>query len=408
MRSRLLVISGMIMLALSFGLVGCDDDDDSTQDACESVDCGHGTCVDTTGTASCACDAGYHAEGLTCVEDTAGNTPPEFTSSAPADATELVLTAYEFSCTDADGDALFFGVDTTTDTCDGTLVYYNDGTGDYTFMIASAAETPSCVLSIICNDGTDFVSQTQTVTIHETPAPWCVDDYSWPGQLDGTDDASSLYGGTIATAPWDSGYDAGLADLEALMPANGSTLAVNMPVTQATIIASYYTPDVYRVYIADANAVFKVFLTEDATQQLPFVPTTGKRISFTVTEISNYMNTNEITQVDWTGWAVDGTGFDVSVKEATAAEPVTAADVNEVVRVSGILVADGAVCGTGYLCYDLDYGADSTVVFRTGSFNVFPAGTCLTFQGPVTLFNDTPQLTTYGDMWWYTWDPAYD
>jgi len=188
------------MVVFCLALASCDDDD-TTTDVCDAVECGQGTCVDSGGEASCDCDAGYHAEGLTCVEDTTGNTPPEFTSTPPTDATELVTTSYEFSCTDADGDALFFGVDTTTDTCDGTLIYNDDGTGDYTFMVADAAATPSCVLSILCNDGTDFVTQTQTITIHGAPLPACVDDHTWLGQPDGSDDATSLNGGTIATQP---------------------------------------------------------------------------------------------------------------------------------------------------------------------------------------------------------------
>jgi len=46
----------------------------SGDDPCENVDCsGHGTCAVTGGdTAVCLCDPGYHAEGVTCVENVAG------------------------------------------------------------------------------------------------------------------------------------------------------------------------------------------------------------------------------------------------------------------------------------------------------------------------------------------------
>ncbi|MBU1241490.1 calcium-binding EGF-like domain-containing protein [Myxococcota bacterium] len=404
MRTKLLLFTGILCILSSLVLVGCDDDDDNNQGACDAVDCGNGTCVDTAGQASCDCDTGYHADGLTCVEDTTSNTAPVFTSTAPTDATELIVTSYDFTCTDADGDDLDFAVDT-TDTCDGTLVSNDDGTGNYSFMIADAATTSSCVLAITCTDGTEIVTQTQTITIHAATASECVDDGTWLGQIDGsTDDGTSLNGGTVATTPWDSAYDADLDALVAVMPAAGSSLAVNTPITEATIIAAYYANGLYRMYIADANTEFKVFLTDDASQIPPFVPKTGSRISFTVTEITNYDSTYEITEVDGTTWTLDGTGFDVPVTEISDATPLTAAHVNKVVRVSGTLVSAGsATCGTGYLCYDLDYGAASTVVFRTGAFNVFPVGTCLTFQGPVTLFSGAPQLTTYGNLWFYTW-----
>jgi hypothetical protein len=39
-------------------------------DPCEAVECGtFGACVSTGGQAQCACDTGYHAVGLSCVED---------------------------------------------------------------------------------------------------------------------------------------------------------------------------------------------------------------------------------------------------------------------------------------------------------------------------------------------------
>jgi hypothetical protein len=43
---------------------------DETGEPCEAVDCGpYGACVSTGGQAECACDTGYHALGLSCVED---------------------------------------------------------------------------------------------------------------------------------------------------------------------------------------------------------------------------------------------------------------------------------------------------------------------------------------------------
>lgn len=43
---------------------------DSGPTGCQDVDCGNfGKCVEAAGTASCQCDPGYHAEGLSCVLD---------------------------------------------------------------------------------------------------------------------------------------------------------------------------------------------------------------------------------------------------------------------------------------------------------------------------------------------------
>ncbi len=87
----------VLSMALASALVlvagtGCGDDDGGTNDAvdgavdgdivqhdaavgmdadvtlCDGVDCsGHGTCFVIAGSASCDCESGYHAEGLTCV-----------------------------------------------------------------------------------------------------------------------------------------------------------------------------------------------------------------------------------------------------------------------------------------------------------------------------------------------------
>lgn len=44
--------------------------EDGTTGPCDGVTCsGHGTCALVSGDPTCACDGGYHAEGLTCIED---------------------------------------------------------------------------------------------------------------------------------------------------------------------------------------------------------------------------------------------------------------------------------------------------------------------------------------------------
>jgi cysteine-rich repeat protein len=67
-----LVVGIMLGVAGSFSL-GCSDDD-SSANPCMGIDCGpHGQCVLTqSGSATCACDSGFHAEGLTCVADSGG------------------------------------------------------------------------------------------------------------------------------------------------------------------------------------------------------------------------------------------------------------------------------------------------------------------------------------------------
>jgi hypothetical protein len=67
--------------------------EDGTTGPCHGIDCsGHGVCMDVGGSAECRCDAGYHAEGLNCVED-------------PADPCEGITCSGHGQCVDNNGTA---------------------------------------------------------------------------------------------------------------------------------------------------------------------------------------------------------------------------------------------------------------------------------------------------------------
>ncbi|MCD6497990.1 MAG: heparinase II/III family protein [Deltaproteobacteria bacterium] len=57
--------------------LACNDDGHCVRaDSCEGVDCsGHGTCEVQDGAAQCQCESGYHADGLSCIENE-DQTPP--------------------------------------------------------------------------------------------------------------------------------------------------------------------------------------------------------------------------------------------------------------------------------------------------------------------------------------------
>lgn len=60
----------IVMCSVLFVFGGCGGGGDNGDGPCKDVDCsGHGDCVEAAGAASCDCDSGYHAEGLSCVED---------------------------------------------------------------------------------------------------------------------------------------------------------------------------------------------------------------------------------------------------------------------------------------------------------------------------------------------------
>jgi len=397
--SRWLVVAAVLVMA-----AGCGDDDGDTNDnsnvsVCDGVDCGpHGSCVDDEGQAACDCDTGYHAEGLTCVED-AGNAAPTITSTPAEDATELVLYEYEVTCTDADGDSLTLDVGA-ADTCGGVMADNGDGTGTYRFTSMPVTADEQCTLEISCDDGADQDSQTATITIHDVPEE-CVEDVTFVGQVDGSADPTSTHGGTLTTTPWDTSYDAGIAAVIAATPATpGDATTVSLAVSQATIIATYVGPQSYhRLWLADGNGAIKVFLTTDAPQNPTFVPKVGSRVSVDVAEVTNYAGQPEITAVEDSSWTLDSTDNEVVVTDHTGGPELTAADVNELVRVTGTLSSAGVACGGSYLCYDFDYGVSTTAQFRTDIAGL-ALGDCITWLGPLHIFNATPQLTIYNPDWY--------
>lgn len=61
------------LVSLLLGSLAACGDDAAPSDPCRDVACAHGACVAMSGAATCACDAGYHADGVACVDDATCN-----------------------------------------------------------------------------------------------------------------------------------------------------------------------------------------------------------------------------------------------------------------------------------------------------------------------------------------------
>ena len=77
---------------------------------------------------------------------------------------------------------------------------------------------------------------------------------------------------------------------------------------------------------------------------------------------------------------------------------LTAADVDRVVRVTGTLEGDSVACGGSSKCWNtFNYGA-GVGIFRTSS-NFATPGACVTFVGPMRIFQDQVQFDTINFDW---------
>ncbi len=243
-----------------------------------------------------------------------------------------------------------------------------------------------------------------------TPTPGtCVDDVVFTGQVFTPDDPdpTSPNGGVPTFEPYGADYDAGLqAVLDAVPATHDETADVDLIVTNATVVATSYNNDSaqraqYRFWLADGNATLAVyFLAEDEVSQPAFAIKVGQRISGTVTTVGNFQGMPQIQGAS--DWALEREDNPVYIRDINGVD-LTPADANHIVRATGSLTGiQNPDCG-GSTCYELDYGATAPIVFRTSSEFV-DVGTCLTYVGPVRLFDNTPQFDTINFDWIWTYD----
>lgn len=243
----------------------------------------------------------------------------------------------------------------------------------------------------------------------------CVEDRSFTGQVSSSDEPPS--GGLPTTTPYGAGYDTGLSLLLGSVPVVGqdddatevveNASAVDVDITDATVVATYYkspgqsVPRANREFwIADGRATFKVFFFSDQAESFPpFNIQVGQRISLRALEVTNFEGVPEITQVDPSAWSLNSEQHQVYIEDRTG-EIIGLDDVNRVVRVTGTLEGEGVGCGGNYFCYDMAHGG-RVVTLRTNSQFV-QSGDCVTFVGPVSAFNGTPQLNASNFDWLWT------
>ena len=101
--------------------VSPSDPDPPPADRCAAVTCsGHGSCIDSGVSASCNCDLGFYAHGLTCIADTAN------TCATPPIVLDTDNEVYTLGCDlEADGTAFEIRADNVTLDLNGHVVTYD-------------------------------------------------------------------------------------------------------------------------------------------------------------------------------------------------------------------------------------------------------------------------------------------
>ncbi len=287
------------------------------------------------------CGTGTHDSGGTCVADNAGDSGQADTSS------------------DADADT---DTDTDADT---------DADSD-------------------ADSDTDSDSDTDA----DTASGPCAPPDAWTGTVD-----AALY----TSVPWDSTYDAGLADLAANLPSGSVSTSseASWLIYGATVVATDgYTDDNYppRMYVADANDT--ILVEDDDYSPNAAV---GDKVGFATSWLGSYYDERRVERTS--GFTVLSSGNPVYVRELGAENLDYLTGFAILTHVYGEITRTSSYdCGNGFACYILDHDG-TTDLIRVATNNDwglgpdYSGGTCGEVIAPVSMYGGTDGDATYLDVW---------
>ncbi len=208
---------------------------------------------------------------------------------------------------------------------------------------------------------------------------------------------ASLYGtldpAMVTTTNY--GFSAGVQAAITASPGDGEPNAtVDLMINGAVITAVGYHPpdtDPGTVWFQDQDAALRTYNTP-----MPGVKV-GDKVSFRITEISNYNGELEIVALD--SLTIDSSGTPVYVRDATGTTLDYATDGRELLRVWGEVMSDGIECGGVSSCYPLNYGGATDVEFRVGAALGLLTGDCVILTAPLGVF-DTELQFDLSDWAW--------
>ncbi len=237
----------------------------------------------------------------------------------------------------------------------------------------------------------------------------CPDEVVFVGQVTG-EGGDVPNGGRAVFEPWDASYQSGLEQVVSAMPAErvseGRGLVLDSPiqVTEATVIATAETgeSDVSgsrtQFWVGDAGHAMELYLdSTDPDGIPPFDVRVGQKISFSVTRVNRYFGSPQIVGVADMTQVSDH----APVYLWTPDRPFRHTDVHRAVRVTGTLEGEYRECGQGYACWDVASSQFGRVILRAEMQRVrlLRQGSCLTFVGPLGIFENDLQLDVSNRSW---------
>lgn len=248
------------------------------------------------------------------------------------------------------------------------------------------------------------------------------------GECERSGQESPHSGGTPSTDPLQNsaGLKNVLDKIESIQSNNGGSWPTNssdeaktvaleegdqIEITDAVVTATSFKSQNFdagqqHFWLQDSDEALIAYLDEGEAIDCPIVRV-GDRVSLTVTGVKVFDGVPQISTVTNYRRNKEASSDAVPYTNKTG-KAITNDDFAEIVKVSGKLTEERGSCGGGAVCFTLTHGGESVVYRATGSEK--PAvGTCLTFFGPVNLFegplsseDKTVQLQTTNFDWTWT------
>lgn len=235
----------------------------------------------------------------------------------------------------------------------------------------------------------------------------CPTEATFTGQVQAMN-AEVPDGGVPVTEAYSTDYDAGLEAIIAEIPSMEGDAEVSYQVTGATVVATSFYSDrdnpsrnKTQFWIADGKGSVQVRLPyDDSDAEFPsFDLSVGQKISFSATKLTRDAYGPKISSGE--NFTLDEVNQPVFIWEPSGA--LTESDVGKLARITGTINGSPESCGGSASCWPVSFG-DATITLR--STTEFPpaSGACLTFVGPVGVFQSNIQLDTINFGWLYIYD----
>lgn len=217
----------------------------------------------------------------------------------------------------------------------------------------------------------------------------CADGPAFPDFWAGTLDPE-----LVTDQPYD--FDAGVGEARSAAASTDFSVDVNIDI-QGAVVANFTTRNgaVDTLWLADKGGGMTSYNVNWGLSADEVSP--GDTINVTITEVSNYYDTLQITAIADTP-TITGRVDSMYVVDGNAGPISTDTHLSQNVSAFGELVEDEGSCGGGYRCFIFSYGENAHTL-RLSEDLGFKVGDCVQIAMPLGMYFDEEQYSVDNNNW---------